>query len=335
MSRLLARLGLLLLGLGLAPQVLAHGLAPALLELRETGGGRYELLWRPSLLQPFGVRPQLPASCQAQGAPVETADAIGRITARWTVACAGGLAGQQVSVPQLDRVGINVILRLQRQDGSIAKTLLDARRPAWTLPPPQIPAAVFPGYLRLGAEHLATGFDHLLFVAGLLLLLRGLRPLLVTVTAFTAGHSLTLGVATLGWVRIDPRFTELAIALSILVLACELARPAGRPPSWLARRPAAMALGFGLLHGLGFAGALAEVGLPQAEIPLALLAFNLGIELGQLAVIAGLLAIAALLQGGLRRMGGGAVVALRALPVYLIGSLAAFWCYERAAGLFG
>lgn len=334
MSRLLARLCLLLLGCALAPQLMAHGLAPALLELREAGGGRYDVLWRPSLLQPFAVRPQLPASCRALGAPAETADSIGRITARWPIHCVGGLAGQQVSVAQLDRVGINVILRLQRQDGSVARTLLDARHPAWTLPASQVPAAVFPGYLQMGAGHLLSGFDHLLFVAGLLLLVRRLRPLLITVTAFTAGHSLTLALATLGWARFDPRLTELAIALSILVLACELARPAGRPPSWLARWPAAMALAFGLLHGLGFAGALAEVGLPPAEIPLALLAFNLGIELGQLALIAGLLALAALWR---RRPAAtdGLAGALRALPVYAIGTLAAFWCFERAAGLFG
>ncbi|HSW14745.1 MAG TPA: HupE/UreJ family protein [Solimonas sp.] len=325
------RAGVLLLLLLLAPLVQAHPLAPALLQLQEAGNGRYEVLWRASVLQAAGVEPQLPRECRRLGEPAISRDQRGAVTARWTVDCEGGLDGRELSVPKLDRAGINVILRLQRADGSLQKALLDARRPAYTVPPAEATRAVFPAYLELGVGHLLSGLDHVLFVTGLVLLVRRLRPLLWTVTGFTLGHSLTLSLAALGWLRIPAALTELAIALSILLLACELMRAR---PSWLWRRPAAVAAGFGLLHGLGFAGALAEVGLPQAEIPLALLAFNLGIELGQLLLVTVLL----LLAGLLRRLPGGwgeRAVAVRVLPVYLIGSLAAYWCFERAAGLLG
>jgi hypothetical protein len=166
----------------------------------------------------------------------------------------------------------------------------------------------------------------------LVLLVRSVRPLVWTITAFTLGHSVTLALATLGFVRVNPALTELGIALSILYLAFEIVRP--RPDSLFRRRPWLMALAFGLLHGLGFAGALAEVGLPQAEIPLALFAFNIGIELGQLLVVALLLAAFQLW----RLMAPGRVPAAFAtaaalLPAYVIGSLAAFWCIGRTVVL--
>ncbi|HEY0915138.1 MAG TPA: HupE/UreJ family protein [Solimonas sp.] len=308
----------------------AHPLAPALLQLREAGDGRVELLWRASILQAVGVEPQLPADCARLEDPRIERDDRGAYTARWAVQCPGGLTGRSLSVPQLERAGINVILRVERADGSVVKTLLDGARPSYTVPAPDAAPAVFPSYLHLGVEHLLFGFDHVLFVAALVLLVRRLKPLLITVTAFTLGHSITLGLAVLGFVHVDPGLTELGIALSILLLACELARPADRPPTLLARRPALMAVSFGLLHGLGFAGALSEVGLPQGEIPLALLAFNLGIELGQVLLVIVLLALGlawrrlpATAQGPLPRL----------LPVYLIGALAAYWSLERVSGL--
>jgi len=308
----------------------AHPLAPALLQLREAGDGRVELLWRASILQAVGVEPQLPADCARLEEPRIERDDRGAYTARWTVRCPGGLTGRSLSVPQLDRAGINVILRVERADGSVAKTLLDATRPGYTVPPPEAVPAVFPAYLHLGMEHLLFGFDHVLFVTALVLLVLRLKPLLVTVTAFTLGHSITLGLAVLGFVHVDPGLTELGIALSILLLACELARPADRPPTLLARRPALMAVSFGLLHGLGFAGALSEVGLPQGEIPLALFAFNLGIELGQVLLVVVLLVLGlawrrlpVVAQGPLPRL----------VPVYLIGALAAYWCLDRVSGI--
>ena len=332
-------LGQFLLGLlacGWVTLAAAHPLAPALLQLSEAADGQVELLWRASVLQAVGVRPELPAGCRRESEPEVTRDERGAETTRWTLHCDGGLVGKRVFVPQLERAGINVILRIGRPDGSVQKTLLDAAHPAYTVPPPTAAPPVFPSYLQLGVEHLLFGFDHVLFVAGLVLLVRGPGRLLLTVTAFTLGHSLTLSLAVLGLVRVNPGLTELGIALSLLLLACDLVRAKDpqRPPSWLARWPATMAVAFGLLHGLGFAGALAEIGLPPREIPLALFAFNLGIELGQLLLV-GLLLVLGLLWRRLPPAPWAVPGVARLLPIYLIGTLAAYWCLERTAGLGG
>lgn len=184
-------------------------------------------------------------------------------------------------------------------------------------------------YLALGVEHLLTGADHLLFVSGLMLLVPGPRALVASVTAFTLGHSVTLLLATLGWVRFPTQWVEVAIAGSLLVLAVGVVHRgsgAGRTP--LARHSWGMAFGFGLLHGLGFAGALASVGLPESAIPLALFSFNLGIELGQLCFIA--IVGTALLA--LQRL--PPLPWLRLVPAYAMGTLAAYWCFERSRPLF-
>jgi len=163
------------------------------------------------------------------------------------------------------------------------------------------------------------------------LLVPVLRMLFWTITCFTLGHSITLSLATLGFLGLPPALTEFAIAASILVVAVELAHGEQAPPSLLRRTPWALAVGFGLLHGLGFAGALAEIGLPQEEIPLALFGFNVGIELGQLAFVGGVLAALRWLRPLVRQ--GPAW--LSRVPAYGIGSLAAYWCFERAAAWLG
>jgi hypothetical protein len=246
-----------------------------------------------------------------------------------------GVIGRTLGVAGLDRSRINVILRIEPLDAPIVTTLLDADTPTYTVPAPAARPPVFGNYLRLGIEHLLLGLDHVLFVIGLLLLVRALRPLVVTVTAFTLGHSVTLALATLGLVRVNPAITEFAIAGTIVYLALEIVRP--RTDSLARRRPWFMAAGFGLLHGLGFAGALAEVGLPAGDIPLALFAFNLGIEIGQLMLVASLLGLARLwVMAGWHRHGLAPtriIASTTLLPSYLIGSLAAFWCIERAVVL--
>jgi hypothetical protein len=167
-------------------------------------------------------------------------------------------------------------------------------------------------------------------VFGLLLWVHGRRRLVATITAFTVGHSVTLSLAVLGVVAFSARWVEVAIAFSLLVLAAELARPASPAPSPLGRRPWMLALCFGLLHGFGFAGALAEAGLPIGEIPLALFAFNAGIEAGQLAFVAGVV----LLRPMVERLAVGSPAWLPRAPVYAMGSLAAYWCFERGAALY-
>lgn len=323
----------LLLGLwSLGTVAMAHPLAPALLQLQESAPGHYEVLWRTSVTrtQRLDVAPELPADCVETAAPQISTEGGDAVVARWQVRCASALTGRRIAVQGLAQSGINVIVHISSAAG-VVDTLLDPDQTSFTVPEPAAQSPVFARYLRLGVEHLWGGFDHLLFVAGLLLLVRRWRPLLLTITAFTLGHSLTLALASLGLIAVPQAWAELGIALSILLLAVELARPASSEPSLLRRSPWWMAAGFGLLHGLGFAGALVEAGLPQDALASALLAFNIGIELGQLLWVMALLALAWL---WLKLWKAPSTAMARGGPAYLIGSLAACWCWDRLAALW-
>ncbi len=308
-----------------------HPLAPALLELHEHAGGRAEVRFKISALQPPGRAPtaHLPAHCRPLAEPERrhTGDAV---LTRWEIDCgAAGLVGATVAVDGLDGAGIDALVRVTLADGRVVRGVLRAAAPAFVVPAREAPLAIARAYAWLGIEHILGGVDHLLFVAGLLLLVRAPRQLVATVTAFTAGHSITLALAALGLVRVPTGPVELAIALSVFWLAVELARAPEAPASALRRRPWLLAGAFGLLHGLGFAGALQEIGLPAGDVPLALAAFNAGIEVGQLAFVAVWLAAAA----ALARLPLRAPAWLRTVPLYAMGTLAAFWCFERGAAL--
>ena len=319
----------------LAAPAAAHPLAPALLVLRESEAGSVDVEWRVPLLSVRGAPRSavLPAGCPVadDGAWSEQATSFVR---RWRIDCAPeGLVGRRIRVDGLRESGTDALLRVTLQDGRQLEQLLRPSAPEWVVPAGEIPrgaAARLWRFARLGVEHIATGADHLLFLLGLLLLVQGHWSLLKTVSAFTLGHSLTLALATLGWLPVPAALAELAIAASLFVLAVELTRePAGR--GRLARRPWRAAGLFGLLHGLGFAGALREVGLPPDAIPLALAGFNLGIEVGQLAFVAAALGAGWLvLRLPLRAPPGR----LRAFGVYTLGTLAAYWCWVRGFALF-
>lgn len=312
----------------------AHPLAPALLQLQETAPGRYAVLWRTSVsrTQRVDVMPQLPPNCRALSEPQIATEGGDAVVARWAVQCAAaGLVGQRLTVQGLTQSGINVIVHILDRNGAEVKQLLSPDQPAFTVPSAEAQPPVFAAYFQLGVEHLLGGLDHLLFVASLLWLVRPLRLRLATITAFTLGHSFTLAAASLGLVHVPQAWAELGIALSLLLLAVEISRSASSPPSRLARWPWLMATTFGLLHGLGFAGALADIGLPQGEIALALLAFNLGIEAGQLLWVFVLL----LAVWCWRKLGSGHTRPwMRVLPAYLIGTLAAYWCWDRLIALW-
>ncbi len=312
----------------------AHPLAPALLRLSETAVGDYEVLWRTSIsrVQGTNVQPEMPATCSEVSAAEPIMEDGEALVTRWTIHCPAGLAGSTVSIRGLEAAGINVIFRMEWLNGRVSETLLDASQSSFAVPDAATAAPVFRSYLQLGVMHLLTGLDHLLFVTGLWLLVRGLRPLLFTLTAFTLGHSLTLAAASLGLIHVNQAVAELGIALSILLLAAEVVKPATQPVSILMRRPWLMASGFGLLHGLGFAGALADVGLPQGDIVSALLAFNIGIEAGQLLWVSGLLLMTAVARW-LLPVRLELSFQWRTVPAYGIGSLAAFWCYQRSIDL--
>ncbi len=327
----------LLLTLGSALPAAAHNLAPAYLELRELAGGAVAVLWKQSALVPRGVRLEPALPCPDSSAPNTRLVGEG-VVLEWTLACAHSLVGQRVAVNGLAGSGTDTILRISLADGREVRAILSAAAPALIVPERESARAVVVAYARLGISHLFGGLDHLLFVAGLGLLLGATRQLLIAITAFTAGHSATLALAALGFVRMPQAAVEVAISATIVALALSLARSRAvvdpPPLSGIALRPALLPFAFGLLHGLGFAGALGALGLPQHAIPLALFAFNLGIELGQLAFV-GLLLTFALAVARARAV-------LFATPPRLalaheaaasaIGALGMFWCLDRAVG---
>lgn len=333
------RLSLFVVTLLWSATALAHPLAPALLQLQASAPGDYQVLWRISTqaASAIGVAPELPADCAPQ-TPLRSSVEAGALTTRWSVRCTPpDLTGLRFGASGLAGSGVNVIVTLQPWQRPLEQALLGALHPDFTVAGPASAASVFRDYLQLGIGHLLGGFDHLLFVTGLVLLVRRPRALLATVTAFTAGHSVTLCLAALGVVHVNQAVTELGIAISILLLAGEIARPADAPRTVWSRWPWRMAAAFGLLHGLGFAGALADIGLPPGQIPLALLAFNVGIEVGQIAVVTSLLLLGWSVMGLRRAMRletSPAMAPLRLLPAYAIGAAAAYWCCDRAARLF-
>lgn len=315
----------LLVGVLLAWSAAAHPLAPSLLDLREREGGRVDVVWKMSLLQPSGtdLQPELPSHCTPLAEPTAERDDASVIF-RWSEDCgARGIVGESLRVVGLERTRTDVLVHIELRDGRRLRRVISGANATFEVNERQSRWQVAFDYARLGVAHILSGLDHLTFVLGLMLLVTNRRSLLYTLTAFTLGHSVTLSAAALGYVDFPTRLVEFAIALSIFVLAVELS--AGREGDATHRRPWAFALAFGLLHGLGFAGALSEIGLPVDEIPLALLSFNVGIEVGQIAFVAlvwGLL-------GVVGRRAEAAPAWLRALPVYAIGSLAALWCIER------
>lgn len=325
--------GLILL---LSAAASAHPLAPALLQLHEIAPARYDVLWRTSVTrtQQLDVTPVLPGECLPLQAPEVATEAGDAVVARWRVQCdAQGLLHRVIGVQGLAQSGINVILHLTALDGRVTQALLGPEQPSFVVTTRQAQPPVFQSYLRLGIKHLLTGLDHLMLVAGLWLLVRGARRLLLTLTAFTLGHSLTLVLASLGLIQVNQAVAELGIALSILWLATEMAKPQSRPGSLFAHRPWLVAAGVGLLHGLGFAGALAEVGLPQGDIVSALIAFNIGIEAGQLLWVAALVLLAGAIRRASELSSYQRPVAWPQLPAYCIGAIAACWCYQRGAAM--
>lgn len=327
----------LMVCIGTAGTAQAHEVRPAYLRVVDladsNGPGFYEVLWRlPTGSEiPLTLHVILPDHCQSNAEPASWQENGVRIS-RWTTYCPGGLAGHEILIGDLAASVTDVLARFERTNGTTQVNRLTPTSTRFLVTESERPGEVVQTYLLLGVEHILLGIDHLLFVFALLLIVSGGRRLVATVTAFTLAHSVTLAAATLGWVQVPQQPVEAVIALSILFVATEIVhwrrgRARGRELESLTRRkPWLVAFAFGLLHGFGFAGALSEIGLPEHAIPLALLFFNLGVEVGQLSFIAAVY----LLWWPLRN---------RAfpewawqLPVYGIGTMAGFWTIERIAG---
>ena len=269
---------------------------PAYLELRETGADTYAVLWKVPALGDRRLRAevQFPEGTRKLGEPLGRFEG-GAYIERFEIERAGGLTGQEISIDGILGGVTDVIVRVERADGTSQLERLLPENARFTIAAPAGTGEVAWSYLVLGVEHILGGIDHLLFVLALLLIVRGGRRIILTVTAFTVAHSITLVAATLGWVHVPGPPVEAMIALSIVFVAAEVVHGLQGRPGITARAPWVVAFSFGLLHGFGFAGALAEVGLPQKAIPVALLMFNVGVEIGQLIFVAAALAVGALI----------------------------------------
>ena len=307
-----------------------HEARPAYLQIEEVAPQQYDVLWRTPVIS--GMRLpvilRLPAESHDLRPPMvrELPDSL---VERRAVDIGGGIVGKRIEFVGLQGTITDVLVRVQLQNGTQETTLVRASKP-WVEVAPQAGWLEVAGtYLAHGVSHILLGYDHLLFVLALVLIVPSLRILLWTITSFTLAHSITLALATLGVVHVPGPPVEATIALSILLLACEIMRIRRGVPSLTQRWPWAVAFTFGLLHGFGFAGALSEIGLPQSAIPLALFSFNVGVELGQIAFIAAIFAVLALA----RRLPLPAFIPrhAHAMTAVGIGILSAFWLIERVA----
>lgn len=311
----------------------AHEARPCYLEVTETAPGQYALLWRTPVLagMRLPIRLGLPEAARDLKDPTvdELTDSL--VERRWIDLGRGGLAGQRIEFAGLQATITDVLVRVKLLDGRSWSTIVHPSRPYFEFAAPQSQYRVAAGYVAHGIRHIALGADHLLFLLGLLLIVRDRWMLIKTVTAFTAAHSITLALATLGLASVPLVPLNAAIALSILFLGPEIVRRWRGESSFTLRHPWVVAFAFGLLHGFGFASGLSSAGLPRAELPLALLGFNVGVEIGQL----GFVALVLLLERAFR------ILEIRwprwapALPGYVVGSLGAFWTLQRVALLLG
>lgn len=305
---------------------MAHELRPAYLDIRETATNEFFVLWKVPALEDLrlGLYVRVPDACKATNETVKTIE-DGAYFERWSMACANGLKGQEIVIDGLRSTVTDVLARIAYRDGSkqIARltpensTLLVAGSQSWL--------EVARTYFLLGVDHILTGFDHLMFVLALMLLIHDRWMLAKTITAFTIAHSITLAGATLGYVSLPQKPVEATIALSIAFVASELVKARSGERRLSEDYPWIVAFVFGLLHGFGFAGALKETGLPQTDITLALFTFNLGVEAGQLMFIAGALAVF---------RAASIVVTVPVAPArlaaaYLIGTTSTIWLIAR------
>jgi hydrogenase/urease accessory protein HupE len=310
----------------------AHELRPGFLELRETGPGTYSFLWK----RPSGgeveiyIAPVVPKECRLVTANQQQLTPGAQIV-RGTLTCEGGIGGKTFFIDGLESTVTDVIVRVRHADGRLESHLLKPVNPSVTLGAPTTGWQRSRAYLRLGVDHILLGVDHLLFVLGLLLIVGDRWMLVKTITSFTVAHSITLAIATLGYASAPLPPLNAAIALSILFLGPEIVRRWRGETSFTIRHPWVVAFAFGLLHGFGFASGLTTMGLPQAEIPLALLLFNVGVEIGQIFFVA----MIVLLERAFRTLEIRWPRLVEALPGYAVGSLGAYWTIQRTLILLG
>jgi hydrogenase/urease accessory protein HupE len=306
--------------------VSAHEARPGFLELIEIAPETYSFLWK----KPTGgeieiqIEPVIPKECRLE-TPAQQQLSPGAFVVRGRLACTGGIKGQTIAIAGLETTITDVLVRVQHADGRLESHMLRPTEPSVTLGGASSGIERALGYLQLGFLHILLGVDHLLFVLGLMLIVSDRWMLVKTITAFTLAHSITLAIATLGHASAPMPPLNAAIALSILFLGPEIVRAWRGETSFTIRHPWVVAFAFGLLHGFGFASGLSALGLPKPEIPIALLLFNVGVELGQLAFVL----LVVLLERAFRVLQIHWPRLVRLLPGYTVGTLGAFWTIQR------
>lgn len=333
-----ARLGMLAIAgvttiVGVAGSADAHEVRPGFLQLRESEPGIYAITWKVPALGEMRLRldPVFPETCVQLTPPSRHADG-GAYIDTWSIECAGGLEGKTIEIAGLRQTLTDVMVRLQpADDGPVQTYMLRSVQPTVVIGAAGEAATPMLGYFTIGVEHILLGIDHLLFVLGLLLIVKDRWMLLETITSFTVAHSITLGIATLGFASAPVAPLNAAIALSILFLGPEIVRSWRGETSFTIEHPWVVAFAFGLLHGFGFASGLNTVGLPGSEIPLALLFFNLGVEAGQVGFVALVIGLERAFAALQIRWPRWAEIA----PGYVVGSLGAYWTIQRTLMMLG
>ena len=328
---MLARILLLFAITAAAAPALAHEIRPAFLQIREIAPSTYDMMWKTPAQgdMRLALNVVLPSGCRNVGQPRAT-PVDGAVVQRWRSSCDGGLPGNTIAIENLAASLTDVILRFEPLAGSPKTLRMDGATPRAAIPVRQSVVDIGGTYFRLGVEHILLGFDHLLFVLCLLILVGGTGRLLGAITAFTVAHSITLAATTLGWIHLASVPVEACIALSIALVAAEIVRARRGAASTIGRWPWIASFAFGLLHGFGFAAALREIGLPDDAVPLALLCFNLGVEAGQILFVA---AVLALWVCGKKYGPRPPAWGWRA-PPYVAGIAATFWFVERTMRIF-
>lgn len=336
------RLIIVAIGLfGLALPAAAHEVRPGYIEITETARDNFDIIWKQPVrsagagaVAGLGLRPVLPAICERLG-DSRMRRQPGALVETFSLKCSGGLFGQSIGVEGLQRTITDVLVQLSLVDGGRYSLRLTA----------DAPVQQFAGggtfliaYFGLGVEHLVFGPDHILFVLGLVLLVQGWRRLVYVITAFTLAHSLTLGLSMLGNISAPGAVVEAIIALSILFVAIELTQAEDKRSALAARYPQAMAFGFGLLHGFGFAGMLGAIGLPRDVEIWALALFNIGLEVGQLMVVALILVFMRYVQPRFmatltEKATPAATQIVVQAPLVFMGGISVYWLLDRLSGL--
>jgi hypothetical protein len=317
-----------LLLLGGTTTLRAHEIRPAYLQITENADHRFDVLWKqPSVgTQLLRLIPQV-SNGLLDGKPTEESVANSFVVRRWQNlgVTRDSFDGATIRIDGLEYTITDALVSISFANGQDIQEILRPRNPALVVHLTGTGKVPVPAYLLLGIEHILTGFDHLSFVLGLLLLVRSRLILIKTITAFTVAHSLTLAAAALGFVHVNPSVIEALVAFSIVFVALELVRAYRGQFGLTAQIPWLIAFTFGLLHGFAFAGSLAQIGLPEHNIPLSLLLFNVGVELGQLLFVGAVLSLIALLNRLPRRLPNWTTW----IPPYAIGGLASFWVIQR------